>query len=64
MISSLVEKFRKDGIWQHFEEFFTAKQNEIIKDMRSGAINTTDKLIKANTELDMLERLKSLDLWK
>lgn len=61
MIEHIVARMKKDGEWQYFTAIYDQMIDEIISDMRSGNIKTTEKLLEANVQLDLLERVKNID---
>lgn len=63
MIAQLIDRMRKEDTWKYFEEAYSQMQDEIIRDMRAGNIKTTEQLMVANSQLDLLERVKNLDSW-
>lgn len=63
MIVQIVERLKKDGQWQYFIDFFTSQQDKLIADLRSGQVNDLNKLAVINGQLDLLDRLKTLDSW-
>jgi len=64
MLKEIINRLKEEGRWGHFEDAFIAMQNEIIDDMRSGKVRNMEQLIKANAQLEMLERCINLEFFK
>lgn len=63
-IKKIIERMRQENMWGYIEDAFIAMRDEIVETMRSGEIKTQEDLIKANAQLEILERCISLEFFK
>ena len=62
MLQDVIKGLKRQSQWILFTEFFDKQINELMTELRGG-IKNIERLNEINTQLDLYERLKDLDLW-
>lgn len=64
MLKDIIQRLREENRWGVIEDAFISMQTEIIEQMKSGRIKDMPDLIKANAQLDILDRCINLENFK
>ena len=63
MLAETIRRLKREDLWKYFVEFLELEQSELVSELQSGSVNDLTRLSVINAQLEILDRIKTLDSW-